>query len=281
LLKLKEQISIPISINLKKEVFMRSKISIFLMAGLVVSLCALTALAQAEEQKAQAYYVLEVVIKPSMVAEYEAAVKELVSLNSQYKATYPWSGFSADDFHYYFSIPVENLADIDKMFKEDSELEKKMGEEKSREIGKRFAGTYEYVRPFMLYHNPDLSYTPESPRLQSEEANYRLWVWYYIQPAKEKEFQEVLKKFVALAKSKNVADGYNIYAGGIGMDIPAYLVGFSAKSAGDFWPHYEKTWELLGEEGKVLLQKLFALTREREIKTGWYRPGLSYIPKEK
>jgi hypothetical protein len=260
---------------------MRGKVSIVLMVGFVVSLCALTIMAQEEEQKAQAYYALEVVVKPSMIAEYEAVVKEVVSLNSQYKATYIWYGMNADDFHYHFFIPVENLADVDKMFKEDSELEKKMGEEKSKEIGKRFAGTYEYVREFMIYHRPDLSYTPESPRLQSEEANYRQWIWYYILPDKEKEFQEILKKFVILAQSKNVSDGYNIYSGGIGMDVPAYLVAFSAKSAADFEAHYEKTWELLGEEGKELLQKLVALTREREVQTGWFRPELSYLPKEK
>jgi hypothetical protein len=260
---------------------MRGKISIVLMVGFVVILCSSTLLAQEEKQKAQAYYALEVVVKPSMIAEYEAAVKEVVSLNSEYNATYPWYGFSADDFHYYFFIPVENLADVDKMFKEDNKLEKKMGEEKSKEIGRRFAGTYEYVREFMLYHSPDLSYTPESPRLKPEEANYRQWIWYYIQPDKEKEFQEILKKFVTLAQSKNVIDGYNIYSGGIGMDVPAYLVAFSAKSAADFETHYEKAWELLGEEGKALMQKVIALTRERELKTGWFRPELSYLPKEK
>jgi hypothetical protein len=260
---------------------MRSKISIVLMVGFVVSLCALTTLAQEKEQKAQAYYLQDVAVKPSMIAEYEAAAKEVVSLNSQYKATYPWNGFSADDFHYYFSIPVENLADVDNMFKEDSELEKKMGEEKSKEIWKRFAGTYEYVRSVMIYHRPDLSYTPESPRLQPEEANYRQWIWYYILPDTGNKFQEILKKFVTLAQSKNVTDGYNIYSGGTGMDLPAYLVAFSAKSAADFETHYEKAWELLGEEGKALMQKLVALTREREVKTAWFRPDLSYIPKEK
>jgi hypothetical protein len=261
---------------------MKRKISVFLIVGFVVSLCALTILAQEEEQEAQAYYLMEVVVKPSMIAEYEAAVKEIASLNSQYQSTYPWNGFSAVDFHYYFSIPMKNLADIDNMYKEDSKLNEKMGEEKSKEIEKRFAGTYEYVRECMIYSSPDLSYTPKSPRLQpDDEANYRFWIWYYVQPEKIKEFQEVLKKFVALAKSKNVTDGYDIYSGGIGMDVPAYIVAFVAKSAADFEVNYEKTWELLGEEGKELMQKLVALTRKREIKTGWFRPDLSYIPKEK
>jgi len=260
---------------------MRSKISIILLVGFVVILCSLTTLAQEKEQKAQAYFVLDVAVKPSMIAKYEAAAKEMVSLNAQYNATYPWYGFSVDDSHYSFFIPVENLADVDNMFKEDSELEKKMGEEKSNEIGKLFAGTFEYVHTYMIYHRPDLSYTPENPRLQPGEANFRHWILYYIQPDKEKEFHEILKKFVTLPKSKNVTDGYEILVGGMGLDTPTCIVSLSGKSAADFEVHFEKLWELLGEEAMGLVQKLIAMARGIEIKTAWFRPDLSYIPKEK
>ncbi len=79
---------------------MRSKISIVLIVGFVVSLCALATLAQEKEQKAQAYCLLDVAVKPSMIAEYEAAVKVYLPLNAEYKATYPWYAFSVEDFHY-------------------------------------------------------------------------------------------------------------------------------------------------------------------------------------
>jgi hypothetical protein len=264
-----------------KEGFMRSRISIFLLVGFVVIFCSLPTLAQGEKQKAQAYFALEVVVKPPMIAKYEAAAKEMVSLSSKYNATYPWYGFMADDMHYYFFIPVKNLADVDNMFKEDSALEKKMGEEKLNEIEKLFAGTYEYVHTSMIYSRPDLSYTPESPRLQPEEAIYRHWILYYIQPDKEKEFHEILKKFVDQPKLKNVTDGYEILIGGIGMDAPVCIVALSGKSAADFEAHYEKIWEVLGEEAMALVQKLVAMARGFEIKTAWFRPDLSYIPKEK
>jgi hypothetical protein len=65
------------------------------------------------------------------------------------------------------------------------------------------------------------------------------------------------------------------------MDLPAYLVAFSAKSAADQETHYERIIESLGEEAVALLQKMFSLTRELDIKTGWFRPDLSYMPKEK
>lgn len=260
---------------------MKRKVSIFFMVGIIVALSALTTYAQAEKPPPQLYYLLEVAVKPCMLSQYETAVKELIPLNKEYQATYTWYGFSADDFIYYFSIPVKDLADVENMYKEDEEISKKWGEEKSKEIEKNFAGTYKYVRTSMFYERKDLSYVPEEPRLKSEEANYRLWVYYYIKPDKGKEFQEVLKKFGALCKSKNVADPFYIYVGGIGTETPVYLIAFAAKSAGDFWTHYEKTWDLFGEEGKILLEKLFTLIRKRDIKAGWYRPDLSYLPEEK
>lgn len=260
---------------------MRGKVTIILMVGLLMSFCIITTFAQTqEEQKPQPIYLLKVAVKPSMIHQYETAVKELVALYKQYKGTYPWHGFSADDFLYYFDMPVENLADLEKMFQEDEEIAKKWGEEKSKEIDKSFAGTYEYVHSSMYYYRKDLSFIPEEPRLKSEEANYRLWAFYYVQPDKDKEFQDVLKKFIALYKEKNVAEPYYIYVGGMGTEMPVYVVAFISKSAADFWTHNEKTCELIGEEGKALSQKVISLVRKRDIKTAWYRPELSYIPEK-
>ena len=251
------------------------------MVAFLVSLCVLTSWAQDEKQKSQAYFLLDVMVRPSMIAEYETAAKEMIALNAQYNASYGWFGFQGDDFHYYFFMPVKDLADLDNMFKADRELEKKMGEEKSKEIEKLFSGTYECVHTYMIYTRPDLSYTPENPRLKPEEAIFSKWILYSVLPDKEKEFQEILKKFIPLAQSKNVTEGYGISVGAMGMDAPQYVVSFSGKSAADQAAHYAKTIELLGEEVMVLLKKMVACTRKVEIKTAWFRPDLSYIPEEK
>jgi hypothetical protein len=260
---------------------MKGKVSVVLLVGFVVSLCALNTWAQEKEQKAQAYFAVDVAVKPSMIAKYEAAVKEVVSLSSQFKATYPWYGFLADDMKYSFLIPVENLADVDKMFQEDSEFEKKLGEEKSKEIDELFAGTYEYAHTYMIHHRPDLSYNPEKLRFKPEEANFRHLIYYYIQPDKEKEFVETLKKFVDQPKLKSINDAYNIYFGGIGTKAPACLIALMGKSAADFQTHYEKIWEVLGDEAMMMVQELVGMARGLDIRTAQFRPDLSYIPAEK
>jgi len=259
---------------------MKRKVLIVLTLGLMVSLCALSVWAQGGEKKAQTYFVVEVLVKPPMISKYETAAKQMVSLYSQHNAPYPFYGFLADDMKYHFLSPVENLADVDKMFKVDMELEKKMGEEKMKEIEELGAGTYEYVHTYMIYHRPDLSYTPENPRLQPQEANFRHLIYYYIQPDKEKEFQEILKKFVSQPKLKSINDGYDIYFGGIGMNTPVCIIILSGKSAADFETHYEKIWGILGDEAMMMVQELVGMARELDIKTAWFRPDLSYIPKE-
>jgi hypothetical protein len=273
----------PRSINhlKRRRDLMKGKVSIVLMVGLVVSLCALTTWAQDEEKKAQAYFVVDVLVKPSMISKYEAAVKLMVSLYSQHNTPYPFYAFLADDMKYHFLSPVENLADVDKMFKFDMELEKKMGEEKMKEIEELGAGAYEYAHTYMIYHRPDLSYTPQNPRLKSQEANFRHLIYYYIRPDKEKEFQEILKKFVSQPKLKSINDGYDIYFGGIGMNTPACLIALSGKSAADFETHYEKIWGILGDEAMMMVQELVGMARGLDIKTAWFRPDLSYIPEEK
>ena len=51
---------------------MRGKSFVFLL-GLVFCFCVLSSLAQAEEQKAESYVVMEFVVKPGKIADFEAA----------------------------------------------------------------------------------------------------------------------------------------------------------------------------------------------------------------
>ena len=259
---------------------MKGKILISLMVGLVVTLWAVTALAQAEERKAQLFFVEDVVVKPSMAAEYEAVMKEVVTLCTKHKFPYPFYAYSTDDFHYYFVYPVENFADIDNLYKAFGELGKKMGAEQWQGLMKRFAGTFEYYQYSVIRYLLEFSYTPEKSRLKPEEENFVFWEFFYIPFGKEIEFAEICQEWVELYKSKNIPDGWSTYVGDIGTEIPTYIVVLWGKSAADYFSQLEKTVELLGEEGQALVKKTMDLCRRYETKTGMRRPDLSYTPKE-
>jgi len=260
---------------------MRGKFSIILMVGFMVSLCSLTTLAQGEEQKAQLFNVDDYAVNLSMVDEFEAGIKEWVAVCAKHKFPYPWKAYGTEDFHYIFVWPVENYADIDNMYKAFDELEEKMGEEQWQALLKHFEGTYEIHQSAMYYLIPERSYTPENPRLKSEEVNFISWRFYYIQSGKEEEFAEIDKEWVALYKSKNIRDGYNLYVGDMGTDMPMCVDAEWGKDAVDYFSEQKKINELLGEEATTLWKKAIKLCRKFEYKMGWYFPDLSYIPKEK
>jgi hypothetical protein len=260
---------------------MRSKISIVLIVGFVVSLCALTTLAQEEEQKDQLLFVNEFTVKPSMAEEFEACLKERVAFGTQHKHPYSVMTYSLNDFHYNLVWSLENYADITSWDKAVEELKEKVGEEQWQALNKRMVNSYEYYNSSMIYLVPELSYTPENPRLKPEEGNFIFWDIYYIHPGKATEFEEIIKKFMSIFKDKKMTEGINVLVGDIGTDNPVYAFSGSAKDEADFYVHNDKMWELLGEEGEMLFEKMLPLVRKNEVKQGWFRPELSYMPKEK
>jgi hypothetical protein len=259
---------------------MRGKILVFLVASLVVSLFALTTLAQVEEQKEQLFVIDEWVVKPPMANEFEAVVKESIAIYAEHKFPYPFYTFWTSDFHYHVMWPYEKYGDLDNWYEAIEELSKKVGEP-WQALSKRVAVTYEYIHSSVYYHMPELSYIPENPRLKHEEANFFFFDIYYVQPGKTKEFKEIIKKFVALSKSKNITEGWDAYDGDIGTDMPVYAFVMRAKDETDFYIHNTKMWEILGEEGEKLWEESVALIRKRGDKQAWLLPDFSYMPKEK
>lgn len=251
------------------------------MVCFVVSLCALTTLAQAEEQKAQLYLVYEVTVNPSKANDYEAAIKEYFSLFAEGKSSYPWYASSSDDFHYYFVSPIENFAEIDKMNISFAELMTQVGMERWQALANRLNDNSEYYRQFMTYHRLDLSYVPKNPRLKPEEEKYIQWDFWNILQGKEGECEELLKKWVALCESKNSPHAYGVIVGDIGTKMPLIIITQTGKDSVDWHIHNQEMWKLLGEEGSALMDKWMTLIKKYDRKTGWLRPDLSYMPKEK
>ncbi len=106
-------------------------------------------------------------------------------------------------------------------------------------------------------------------------------VWGDVHTGKGTEFAEIIKKFISLCKSKKITEGLNTLYGDIGTDIPVFAFSGRAKDEADFYVHNDKMWEMLGKEGEMLYEKGLQLIRKNEVKQGWFRPDLSYKPKEK
>ncbi len=260
---------------------MRGKGSIILVIGFVVGLLLLPNMTQAEEEKAQLFFVEEVIVKPSMVAEYEAHVKNVLRILNTHSFPYPWTAFSTDDFHYFFVWQIDDYATIDSWFKALKEWQSKIGEEDAQALQNEVVGTYKHVRYSCYRHVPEMSYHPESPRLKPEEQNFVYMGNCYVIGGKEGEVAKYFKEIADFCKEKNYPIGWDTYAGEFGTDMPLYTYLEFGKSAGDFWTQSDKFSETLGKEVMKIWSKCLGLFRKYEYKTGKIRPDLSYMPKEK
>jgi hypothetical protein len=258
---------------------MRSKLSVFLLVSFVVGLCAFAAAVRAEEQKPQFFFVVEEVVKPSMVAEFEEATKKEFALIAEQNFPYACYTFNSDDYTYYYVWPLKDYADIGNLMKDWGEMVQKIGFKEWLALGERKGETFEHYKFWVMRHRPDLSYVQENPRFKPEEANFIYWSFCHVLPGKELEFENICKEWIEFDKKVNRMDSYDLYVGDIGTEMPFYFWTVRGKSAADFFNQQEIYGGKMGEEGMKLWGRTMALLRKFEDKTGYFRPGLSYIPK--
>jgi len=259
---------------------MKRKVVILVLLGLIVGLSALTTWAQAEESEPQLWFSHRYVIKPSMVNEFEASLKEMVAYSKKHSYQYPWYALITDNYHAYIVIPVKDKNDIDNVSKTWGELAKKVGKP-WQDIAKNYINSYEYYVNFLMRHKPDISYIPEKAQGEQEEANFYVWHIDYVIPGKEAEYEAIYKEWADMNKSTNYSGAYNLYVVEMGLDGPVYIGEASGKSLSQWYKGNEEFWKEVGEEGQARQERRRKLIRKHETKHLWYRPELSYIPEEK
>jgi len=249
---------------------------------LAVSVMALALLAPAQEKKPQLYFVEDDLVKPAMVSQFEAVIKEFnAAMWTQFNWPWAMETYATEDFHYYMCYPMASLTDVDKAFSVFNEILGKFGEQKWDALNRKLGDTIEYFKQSTITFSPELSYVPEKPRLKSEEMKFVYWGFCYVLPGREKEFEAQFKKIVALFKAKKVNHGFNTWVGGIGAELPFYVYTELGKSPADFFLTSEKVMKIVDPEATQLWNKTLTLMRKYESKTGMVRPDLSYAPAAK
>jgi len=234
-----------------------------------------------QDAQPELYLVGDFLVDTSRVAEYEAAVKDLLANLEKHGFPFRLDTSTTDDGHYYVIYPLKNYAGADAWFKAWAELGQKIGAENLQALHRRIVAA-EIERVYQFWTSrPDISFLPEKERLKPEEIGYYTWDFVWLVPGKEAEFEAVNKEWIALSKAKRARDPFLTLAGDLGTEMPVYLWIEYGKSAADYAAAEEKFWKAMGEEGAALSKKTRALIRKTDSKTGQYRPDLSYAPKSK
>ena len=143
------------------------------------------------------------------------------------------------------------------------------------DLMKRGTAPVDSVREFILEEHPELSYRPEKPTLKPEDARFYHYDIYYIVPGHEDDAAAVAKDFAALFKVKGVSQGYRIFTVVSGPEMPALIVEVPARDGADYYTTDAAARAALGDAGKALFARAFAITRRLEHRNAMMRPDLS------
>jgi hypothetical protein len=253
---------------------MKSRLSIILSCLILSIAC----FAQAQMPTGQWFYIHQEVVKPSMIKQYEDTSREFaafVKANQQTMPHFHYIGIAGDDFTYTFVLPISKMADVDSVMADFAAMGASPNGSKFMDIMQHGNAAVEFTREFVVGEMPEYSYTPAAPRLKPEEEKYYHYDFYYFNADKNAEAFQIAKEFKELATRKNSPAGYKIYTSIMGPEMPVIVVRSTAKDPADYYALDMKDRELLGDEGKALFERAFAITRRFDSKGGWIRPDLS------
>ena len=254
---------------------MKRFISIFTIALLLVTLGSIDTIAQ-EENKGQLWFCWEATVNPSLESQFIDLQLDLQSKLKEHGFPYTIYTWTDGQFGYFFFYPVDTYDDKIGIFDAFGDAVLTFGED-------NFNRMWESVishRTYFLQSLPELSYIPEKPRLDDMDMPYAYWDILYVKADKKMKFVELVNKLRGLQQAQSFDDPVQMLAGDIGCDGSVYIAALKGKDGIDFRIQNQKMWELMGEEGSAIFQKMMSMLRKRESKQFWYMENLSYIPEE-
>ena len=254
------------------------RLLIALIACTLLIVAALTVAPSFSQQQFATYYQVQTVhVKPEHLAEYQAAVVELMKW---YKKNGYSRGIQAragtHDMTISYITAFDSLAEIEAS---DAEFEKLLENDGDayRRIAQRFQKASISSRIDLFKMRPELSYLPDNPEPAMAPDDFRQVGYWYIQRDKVEEAEANAKAYAELFKKHGVKRPFLILESYFG-DTPLYVAVNPGRSAADFYAGAAKLNQKLGAEGQQMNLRALAATVNWEASDTVGRPDLSYTP---
>lgn len=237
-------------------------------------------LAAQEEPAPQMFLVHQEVVEPAMLEEYVQTSKDffaLVAANRETMPTFYAQAVQTEEYEFVYVMPLANFAQMDTLMGEFMAMAASGNQEwqKAMEAG---AGTTRHFDEHVVLYRPDLSYQPAEPRVQPEEVAAWRWDYYYLKPEKAQDAEAIAKDVAALYREKGIQDGYDIFQGLLGDDLPFLVVSTPGKDQADIESRFGQTAAKLGDAWAPIQQRIHDAVRSYTSKYAWARPDLGLAP---
>jgi hypothetical protein len=249
------------------------------LSGIALALTTLAAPSvQAQTPAGQLYGVHREHANPAQLAQYESTSHEFATAMKESKiSSFPanFITWSYDDLTYDYIAPMADMNDLAKVPATFAELAGKMGEAKFGDLMSRANTTIQSWDDVIIRERPDLGYAPDKPRVSREGTGVMRFDYYYLQPGKEIELDQLAKEWRALATAKGIRDGYRVFESVTGPGLPLFVVATPGKDAADLTAAWNANVKTGGAEWQALMARTLGLCRKFETKVGTWRGDLS------
>lgn len=221
--------------------------------------------------------VMQDVVHPYKVAEYEKAQKEMNEFITKNNFGFSWEVFRADDYTYHYVIPFSNFADLDRLFKMWDEKNKAANQEDLAKHIIAFTGTIDHTNTIIVKKS-EYSYVAKTPYLKQDEAKFIHWDYFEILPGKEHEAWSLVSDYKKLCEKLNINVSHNVWSLEFGEHNSTIIFTTWAKDAVDFYTMNKKSNEQMMKDGSDLYSKFMACVSRFHHVNGRYEKDLSIKP---
>jgi hypothetical protein len=250
-------------------------------AALALVASPLAAGEEAPPPKPRLWAVYTEYVKPSMVAEYEAVGREMVAAMKAAKVESRYTYFSmleGEGFSYIAVTPMESFADLGMIRREWMQMGEKIGKAAWAEMIRRGSEAVDHSSMQVFVERPDISYRPDTPRLDPGEAAFAEYGFHYLVPGMEQEAATIAGEYAELYRNNGLSEPFVVFQAVTGENLPLLVVATYGKDEADWIASGAKVNEALGEEGLMLQQRAMRVIRTYESKKRQLREDLSYQP---
>ena len=262
-----------------------SLVALALLIGVSVPLWTSELGAQQQEGQPLLVTVLEQQVRSSAVAAYEQNRKNINTVLTNARRPFPFTVLATNDGRYfYLTRELHDLADYERWVQANAEA--------MEGATPGVPGTIDHNTRWWMLRQPEWSYVPSDPRLESDEIGFVHWDIYFgiggaatlgMTPEEATAAgihtpADVAEQLVALYRQRNIRDGFRVYTtyASSHADGGALIVATAARDAKDYYTQVVRNQRLLGEEGLALLASRLATTRKLERIDFSLRRDLSY-----
>lgn len=247
-----------------------------ILAGILLFSFSSIKYAQDKGMKDQLFYVHEEVAKVSMIDQYEKTNMQFFDLfkknNLDVPGIYTAQG---DDYHYYFLIPIDNYAGIDKISEAFNSFFKAVNGDSFQKLSDENNAAISYTHDFVLRRSAELSYYGKDTSMDSGKK-FIHWDFYTFKPGTMQKVTELAKKFKELYTSKGIENRYTVWFADMGENNNLVIVSHIAKDAASYYSESKAENEKLGEEGEALWKQMVQLLAKFDHRNGMRRDDLMY-----